>query len=249
MKVVLFLDLDDTIFQTRPKCPPGAALRPAAFRRDGTPLSFMTDRQSVLLERLVQAARVIPTTARSFEAYRRVQLGLGNMAILDFGGVVLLDDGKLDTDWDAAIRPAAQASGPELVAQRVAVERFIKDEGLGAYARVIVDYDMPLYLVVKHPEGDHGKLQPIRAFLTGSADPERFFLHANDNNLSLVPRFLGKERAVRHVLEHRLGPGPVLTIGMGDSLSDAPFLGLCDYTLLPRDCQLARHRLHERPNA
>ena len=30
--------------------------------------------------------------------------------------------------------------------------------------------------------------------------PSRFFIHCNDNNLSLVPRFLGKERAVRHVM-------------------------------------------------
>jgi predicted mannosyl-3-phosphoglycerate phosphatase (HAD superfamily) len=58
-----------------------------------------------------------------------------------------------------------------------------------------------------------------------------------------VPRFLGKEQAVRHVLGRHVGPGPVLTLGVGDSHSDAPFLSLCDFALLPRGCQLGQHLL------
>src|SRR5205823_998696 len=96
MRTVLFLDLDDTIFQTRPKCPVGEPVRPAAFRRDGTPLSFMTDRQRALLDVLSRAATVIPTTARSLDAFRRVDLAFGHAAILDFGGVVLTPGGELD---------------------------------------------------------------------------------------------------------------------------------------------------------
>ena len=60
------------------------------------------------------------------------------------------------------------------------------------------------------------------------------------NNLALVPRFLGKERAVRHVIRHHLGPEPVLTLGMGDSLSDIPFLSACDFSVVPTASQLAR---------
>ena len=63
--------------------------------------------------------------------------------------------------------------------------------------------------------------------------------HAALPNLSLVPRFLGKERAVRHVIDAHLGPGPVLTIGVGDSFSDAAFLGVCDHAVVPRGSQLA----------
>jgi hypothetical protein len=99
---------------------------------------------------------------------------------------------------------------------------------------------MPLYVVVKHPDGDHEKLQPIRSELWAAVDPHRYFIHHNGNNLSLVPRFLGKEHAVGHVLKHHVGPGPVLTLGVGDSHSDAPFLNLCDFALLPRGSQLGR---------
>src|SRR5206468_5233609 len=123
--------------------------------------------------------------------------------------------------------------------RRVA-ERFGTDHQLGIHARVIADFDMPLYMVVKHREGDGSRLQPIRRELQAKAAADRYFLHCNDNNLSLVPRFLGKERAVRHILDHHLGPEPALTIGLADSLSDASFLCLCDYSLVPRDCQLAQ---------
>ena len=242
MRIVCFLDLDDTLFQTEPKCPPGAPLRPAARRRDGTPLSYMSDRQHTLFETLRRAATIIPVTARNLDAFRRVDLPFHDIAILDFGGVVLLADGTLDRSWDAQVRPRARDVAGDLRAHLQAVERLIAQELLGAYARVIADFDMPLYLVIKHPQGDVAKLEPIRAALVEAADPERYFVHCNDNNLSLVPRFLGKERAVQHVLERHLGTDPVLTIGMGDSLTDVGFLDLCDYSLWPRASQIAQHR-------
>ena len=107
MQTYVFLDLDDTIFQTRGKCPPDEAssLIPAAFHRDGNPLSFMSARQRQLFEWLSASATVIPVTARSESAYRRVRLPFHHAAILDFGGVVLLPTGQLDKQWDQKIRP------------------------------------------------------------------------------------------------------------------------------------------------
>lgn len=239
MNTVIFLDLDDTIFQTLPKCPPAEPTSPAAFGRDGAPLSYMTARQRALLELLLRAGTVVPTTARSVDAFRRVDLPFTGPAIVGFGGIVLLPDGRHDPAWDAQVRPQCEAMAGELRAHLDATQRFIAAQGLGANARIICDLDLPLYVVVKHPKGDHERLVPIRSELWAAIDPERFFIHQNGNNLSLVPRFLGKDRAVRHVLAHHVGPGPVLTLGVGDSLSDAPFLAACDFALLPRGCQLA----------
>lgn len=240
MRIVVFLDLDDTIFQTLPKCPEGEAVWPVAYRRDGTPLSFMTAKQRALLDLFFRSATVIPTTARNLDALRRVDLPFDNVRILDFGGVVLHPDGNLDESWDAQVRPRALELGPELRGLHSSVERFSAERGLGVNARLIADFDMPLYIVVKHPGGDSSTLQPVREEMQRLADGKRFFIHCNDNNLSLVPRFLGKERAVEHVLRNLLGPEPVLTVGLGDSLTDGPFLDLCDFRLMPLGCQLAR---------
>src|SRR5262245_40812091 len=101
MRLVVFLDLDDTLFQTRPKCPDGEPLHLAAFRRDGEALSFMTARQRALFDWLSATASVVPTTARNRDAFRRVRLPFTGPAILDFGGVVLQPDGTPDPVWDA----------------------------------------------------------------------------------------------------------------------------------------------------
>jgi hypothetical protein len=242
MRIALFLDLDDTIFQTMPKCPTGEAVHPVAFGRDGAPLSFMTRRQRALLDLWLRSARVIPTTARSLEAFRRVDLPFDQFAILDFGGVVLTPEGALDSMWDEQVRPRAKSIANELTELHGKIEAFVTRRQLGTRARIIADFDMPLYVVVKHPAGDCTKLHTIRTELFPTLDLSRFFIHANDNNLSLVPRFLGKEHAVQHVIEHRLGTEPILTIGMGDSLTDAAYLERCDFSITPRACQLVRHR-------
>jgi hypothetical protein len=238
MRVHVFLDLDDTLFQTRPKCPPGEELHPAAFRRDGDPLSFMTARQACLFE-FLSSANVIPATARNLDAFRRVRLRFTSLAILDFGGVVLLPGGSPDPEWDALIRPQALAVAEELERRRQSLQSFVHAHNLGVSVRVIGDLDMPLYIVMKHPAGDVSALDRLRHEALADLDRERFFVHFNGNNLSVVPRFLGKERAVEYVISRHLGSEPVLTIGVGDSFTDAAFLGLCDFALLPRGSQLA----------
>ncbi len=242
MRIVLFLDLDDTIFQTAPKCPADEARQPAAYRRDGTPLSFMTRQQRTFLDMWQRSATVIPTTARNLDAFRRVDLPFDHYAILDFGGVVLLPDRTLDPLWDAEVRPRALEAAVELQAIHRTIVRLIERASLGAYARVISDFDMPLYVVVKHPDADCAALRMLRDELLRILNLDRFFVHMNGNNLSVGPTFLDKQHAVKHIIERRLGPEPMVTIGMGDSLSDAAFLEQCDFSVMPRGCQLAGQR-------
>src|SRR5215213_1343797 len=89
MQMLTLIDLDDTLFQTRPKCPPGAALETAAVARDGAPLSFTIPRQRALFDAVQSRGPVIPVTARNLDAFRRVQLPFSSFAVLDFGALVL----------------------------------------------------------------------------------------------------------------------------------------------------------------
>jgi hypothetical protein len=238
MHTYVFIDLDDTLFQTLPKCPVGETATPAAFRKDGSPVSYMTERQARFFAHLRGMGTLIPTTARNHDAFRRVNLEFTSFAILDFGGVVLLPEGAVDPVWDAVVRPQAMALGEELLRALAAVEDWNSSTRAGVSARVIVDFDMPLYLVVKHPQGNTAALTQLKESDAWPRDV-RFFTHHNDNNLSLVPRFLGKEEAVRHVMATHLEQ-PALTFGCGDSDSDAAFLALCDYAVAPRGAQLTR---------
>jgi hypothetical protein len=235
--IYTFLDLDDTLFQTLPKCPPGEPSRCVAFRKDGAPLSYMTRRQEQFFEALAAAGTLVPVTARNLDAFRRVTLPFTSFAVLDFGGVILQPDGTPDRAWDAEIRPQAVKAGSELNALLAALERFIEQHGLGVRACIISDLDMPLYIVMKHPDGDLTTLRRVINDCLPALDVERFLVHANHNNLSLVPRYLGKECAVRFLL-NRFG-SEALCLGVGDSLSDVPFLLLCDFMIVPRGTQLS----------
>jgi hypothetical protein len=239
VQVYTFLDLDDTLFQTLPKCPPGEPCRSVAVARDGTPLSYMTRRQARLFELLGGMGPIIPVTARNLDAYRRVDLPFTGLAILDFGGVILRPDGTPDPDWDAIVRPLTPAGGAVLETLLEDVNAFITLHRLGVRARIISDFEMPLYIVMKHPGDDLAALERIRVEHLATLPLGDFFIHANGNNLSLVPRFLGKERAVRHVLERHVPQGDAISLGIGDSLSDVPFLQLCDFMMTPRGTQLA----------
>ncbi|MFN4259082.1 MAG: cysteine protease StiP domain-containing protein [Gemmataceae bacterium] len=237
MRTVVFLDLDDTLFQTRRKCPAAEPLHPAAVGRDGEPLSFMTAGQRALFDWLRASATLIPTTARDWGAFQRVQLPFSSWVILDFGGVILRPDGTLDPDWDATRRPQALALVEEWQELLHQCQEINDHQNLGLRLRVIHDFDMPLYFLAKHPADDIDRLRPLRELLD-TIDPERFFVHHNDNNLCLVPRFLGKEYAVRHLIDRHFRDEPTLTIGIGDSSTDGPFLRACQFALLPTNSQL-----------
>jgi len=245
MKLFVFLDLDDSIFQTRRKCPSGEPLLPAAVDREGAPNSWMTMRQRALFDLLQSNGTIIPTTARNWSAFRRVQLPFEHAAILNFGGVVLLPDGRVDDRWDANIRPQAMARREPLQRAFEDVSGFVSEQFPGIYARIIEDFDMPLYLVIKQREPRNEALRIVASSGILPSGPE-WLMHYNDNNLSLVPHFLCKEHAVRYVMNHHLGDEPVWTLGIGDSLSDAPFMSLCDHALIPAGSQLAAARVAAR---
>src|SRR6187402_567167 len=192
MPIYCFLDLDDTMFQTRRKCPPNAPLITAASGRDGAPLSFMTYKQKAVWEWLAQGATVIPTTARNYDAFRRVALPFKGAAILDFGGVILKENGELDTEWDAIVRAKTAAVKQGLHDIHARLTRIAEENGLAVRVRVIGDFDMDLYVVAKQADIEADDLCRLRDLCKDQVDTQTFFIHFNDNNLSIMPHFLNK---------------------------------------------------------
>jgi hypothetical protein len=98
-------------------------------------------------------------------------------------------------------------------------------------ARILAEGGTDLYLLLKDPDGDETLLDPLLDRVAPMV-PGDWTIHRNGNNAALMPPFLGKAHAVRALLPRlrRLHPdAPV--IGIGDSLSDAPYHGLvrlCD---------------------
>ena len=234
IKILLFADLDDTLFTSARKAPPGATHLPAAYLRDGSPISYASPAQQTLLAHWQAHARIIPTTARNHDAYRRVALPFADHAIINHGGIILSPDGTPDRDWLARSRDLAATSSDTLAALAARVA----DPTLNT--RLISDHDIPFYLLVKSPGGDLAALARAAARLRPYLG-EHCRLLQNGNNLAVLPAWLDKAHAVARLQQHyRARYGAILSIGMGDSTGDLPFMRHCDYLLTPAGSQIAQ---------
>jgi len=240
MKTIIFMDLDDSIFQTLRKCGDTASLRVGALGPDGTPFSFLRPNQAHLLDQVFKDAAIVPATGRNLNSFRRVTLDFQYGAILNFGGLVLNPAGEIDQEWLADIRPRCQAARGRLFEAQAKAEAFSNQNGLGCRIRLITDQEIDFYLQVKSLNGRNEELDEIRALF--EEDFQDFLIYRNDNNLALLPSFLNKARALRFHLDKHLEPlGPDrLVLALGDSLADVEFMKLCDYMIIPVGSQLER---------
>lgn len=233
MQFIVFTDLDDTLFTSLRKIPPGSSHRPVAFLRDGAPISYASATQQAWLAHWQTHALVIPVTARNLDAYRRVALDFRHHAIINYGGLILNPDGSLDAPWLQHSTEQARASQARLAALAADAARFGED----LHIRLIEDQNICFYLLIKSRSG--APLDAVAAYLAAQLRPGEQ-LHHNANNLALLPPWLDKAHAVAHVLAlYRQQYGELLSIGMGDSRIDLAFMRQCDFLLAPQHSQIA----------
>lgn len=243
ISAIALVDLDDTLFQTRRKCPAEldpAALTPMAFDAAGAPLGFATPAQAALLRWLEATCLVVPVTARSVDALRRTVLRV-DLAVAAHGGAILRG-GALCPAWHAEMAGRTAAVTADLAELEAAARATAERLGIGVRAWVIGEAGLPLYLVIKHarPEGCDPELHAVAEALS-DAVPAGWTTHVNGNNVALLPPFLGKRAAAAVLAEELRARHPGLPlIGIGDSLTDAPFMALCDFAMTPPRSQLGR---------
>lgn len=242
-KKFLFADLDDTLFQSHKKCPPGTPLTPAAYLKDGSAHSFLTPAQESVLGLFRREMEVIPVTARNADAYARVRLGFTNGAVVNYGGVILDPDGTPEAEWLDRSRTLAGQTLSELNAIMATLGEWALAVGAKLRIRIIEDFGVPFYVCAKSEEGDETALDPIEAQARAQwGGPDATVaVHRNGNNFSVLPAWLDKRHAVEHLSERlRATHGEIVTFGMGDSLSDLAFMTSCDYALVPQRSQINR---------
>lgn len=244
MQSFIFIDLDDTLFQSLRKCGLSVdprLLKPRAYLRDGSVISYATPKQQRLWQWLSGGGRMIPVTARNFDAFSRVDLPFTEEAVLNHGAVILDKNRRLDPEWQSRMADMLPPYHRDLLDLWEQVQCHARHEP-ALKPRLIEDFGVTWYGVVKHAAADEEALdkllnaviRPHEAVLSG-----RLYYHFNGNNLAVIPDVIGKANAVSFLKERyaRLH-GPILTIGMGDSKTDIPFMSLCDYAMIPKTSQL-----------
>jgi predicted mannosyl-3-phosphoglycerate phosphatase (HAD superfamily) len=243
MEKFLFLDLDDTVFQTRRKCSSLKEVTPAAFSLSGEPSSYFFPKQKVLLSLLQEQWRIIPTTARTLAAYNRVDLGFScnNGVILNHGATIFLTNGQEDLQWRAKMERQLMPLYEVFEQLKQAIEQYAQQQEIDLLVRMINESGLTFYVEVRHRQAIS---EPLQATLMSCVHPllekhPEFKAYLNSNSLTILPRIVNKSHAVEYLLEKLKGQyGDIMTMGMGDSRSDAPFLALCDYVMIPQGTQL-----------
>ena len=242
ISAIALVDLDDSLFQTLRKCPSHLSadeLTLMAVDRDGAPLSFASSEQAGFLSWLQKSALVIPVTGRSVDALQRVRLNT-DLAIAAHGGVILRGQAPCDI-WHGRIAAEAEGCLPDL--ERIAANLTAMGANLqhAVRVRIIAESGLPLYVVAKHgsTDGNDSELHLVAARIAG-AIPKGWTTHVNGNNVAYLPPHLGKDQAVGSLLpELREAYPGVPILGLGDSTTDAPFLQMCDFAMMPTRSQLA----------
>lgn len=243
MPNLLFVDLDDTLFQSLKKCPgteqdSSGWLTPRAYLRDGNPISYSTPQQDRLWDWLSSIGRVIPVTARNYDAFNRVDLPFSDYAILNHGAVILNPDNSVNCEWHDIVMEGVNEAHGFFADIWDTIERLSKEDP-GLRPRLISDFNVTWYAVIKHEAADVGALLRLRnaidehlAIASGT-----MYCHFNGNNLAIIPSAIRKELAVNFLLGKLKQNLQGFTIGMGDSLTDLPFMILCDYSIIPSNSQ------------
>ncbi len=234
MSPIYLTDLDDTLFQTIPKCPAnGGDLRLMSTLADGTPSGYATQMQQNLMAWMSKGL-VVPVTARGRDVLARVDITQAP-AICSNGGCILDDMGELDHAWHDHLIQQSATTDPVLRVYQALTDGLCTT----AFRHWSVEENgLDLYIVIKSNLHDEDALVALeREFQT--VIPTGWRCHRNGNNLAYLPPWLNKRHAVRYLINHYRNIDPSRPIlGLGDSVSDAGFMDLCDFAMIPTGSQL-----------
>lgn len=238
---LVFVDLDDTLFQTARKMAAGEPRLVASLDVQGQPNGFMTPVQEQWARWLLSCADVVPVTARSREASSRVRLPFRHGAICSHGGSLLHSDGSLDRDWHGQMSDALEDVQARLPLLSEALLAIGNELGAALRSWVVAEAGLHHYVVAKHNGSDDAVLAGVLAQARARGLLDGLQVHLNGNNLAFLPKGLGKRLAVGEWLRRdRACHGDRPVMGIGDSISDLGFMDLCHFWATPTHSQLAK---------
>ena len=234
MRIIVLTDLDETLFSTRvPICAGAGGPRELCTHPDADiKPAFWTEKQAALWKVLVQKADIrIPVTARSEKAFNGVALEFPHGHVLNFGASVYGPGGELDQVWHQKMHAASLQMQQHKVF--TALHPILSD-----LADAVTIRDAGGFSCFLHVRATVSTIFEVKTriwdYLQKTKQTHNYYIHVSNSILFLLPNFVRKDLAVQHLFATQ-GYDNDLVFGMGDSLSDVGFMGLCDFLVLPRD--------------
>ncbi|MEU4316326.1 HAD family hydrolase [Nocardia sp. NPDC024068] len=229
-------DLDRTMIYSRNAFGPGEPETVCVEHFEGAPLSYMTAAAVVRLKELAAAAAVLPTTTRTIEQFRRIELpgAPWPYAVTSNGGNILVD-GAPDPSWRAAIDAAVRAGGASLAEVGAALRSRVDDSWVLKYREAD---GLFCYLVVDPA----GVPDDFLAEWDQWCRERGWSASRQGRKIYTMPQAVCKSRAVAEVRTRLRAAGDLEpdapTLAAGDGALDAEMLAAADHAIRPRHGEL-----------
>ena len=236
-KIFLFLDLDDTIIQTKRKTNFDREVNIASFTQDKQVSSYIYKGLNNFLDVLLDNNIIlVPVTARSLSSYQRTIFSKDpriNLVVLNFSGIILINN-NIDLYWEEKIKQDYKS---------------IKDintlyEDLLNFVKLNFDKELKIVNVDNFYINIHNKQYSYDNFVNAEIkellkryllDKDNFYLYQNENVFGILPKFLNKSKAVSYIKNKYQ---PIFSIAGGDNISDLDFMNLADFKLIPQNSSI-----------
>lgn len=186
---------------------------------EGREISFITEKTKQLLNKVNEKILLVPTTTRTVEQYKRIDLGIGvPKYVLTCNGGVLLRNGERDEEWYKESLELVKDCDKE---SRKAIEFLEKDENRTFDVRFIEN----LFVYTKSSEP-----KKMSEFLRKNLNTELVDVFNNGVKVYVVPKKLSKGMAIKRF---RKLFDDALCIAAGDSEFDISMLNEADLAIAP----------------
>lgn len=234
MKTLFFIDLDDTIFQTKRKNVDG--IYQATVSENIDSYSYMTEAQKTFLDIFLNSndVKIIPLTARDYNQYKRVELSNHDKitsASVYFSGMII-DNNEIDKEWSKYIEKCYKSLKTSMEDMFKYMKKYVDDDKFKLY--MLDDY----YPVIKNRNKDSNvyiKENTLLADKLKEIITDEYFMHFNSNNISILPNFLNKVNSMNYFIKKYK---PSLILGSGDSITDLDFMNKCHFKMIPINSQI-----------
>jgi hydroxymethylpyrimidine pyrophosphatase-like HAD family hydrolase len=248
LRPIMFADLDDTFFQSLRKVPDteheGKILVSEAISGNH---SYQTIKQQNLFAWLSATTDIIPVTARSSRSFANVQLDFGaTFKIVGNGAVVIKPDGEIDEQWHEILVSETSKELEAIHALEQACLSVAAELGIAVRCPQSIENGIRHSVIVKQDDPDV-KIR-LNEILAGVSVPDGWMSHLNSNNLAFTVPSVSKKRATEYVMSQIPDIDQRITFGLGDSFTDMPFMGLCDFFATPMRGQVAEKLISTKYN-
>lgn len=238
---VVFADLDDTLFQTARKMSETPCETRLASRAANGSHSYMTKAQAATVRWLLETTVLIPTTARSSKVLGRTTIPFRGYKICSNGGAIITPEGEHDPDWVVRVARISTDYSAAFAAMEAALAPLSKAGTLRSW--LVCEAQTPVYLVAKIGADTPSTVLNDAEELCRNEVGDALVFHRSDRNMSFTPQGLTKFDAVKEMLERLPDTDRRPIWGMGDSVSDLPFMRLCQMMVAPSSSQITHTRL------